>query len=190
MARPVKETERERAKKYTESRLNGTEPRISARIAGYSDKTHIQQIERVGGPVHNLMVTALAEKGITEEFLANEYADGIRKSKQLGAREGDFGAHSRYLLQLGYLLGYGKSGPQVAVQINNNSGDHQTDESGGIGETLREVKELLAVVKQEIVSREPDRIPSGSPETRNAEAHQRVVDIVEPKKEALGGSES
>lgn len=155
----------ELAAKYVEARVSGQEPRTAARVAGYSDKTHISQIERPGGPVDTLMSKALTEKGITEDFIASEYLRGIELSLKPGADSVDCQAHAKYLLQLGYLRGWGnKSAPQVAVQINNGSPAQSAEphDLGRIEDALRETRELLAMVREELGAREAPPLPRES----------------------------
>ncbi len=184
VARTPAEQNKIMVQKYVDASLAGVEPREAARIAGYSDKTSLDQIIRPGGPVETAMCKALKERGIDEEFIAKEYAEGIKLSKSSDAAQADCNAHAKYLLQLGYLKGYGKSGPQVAVQINNNTntGSDSAIADERIGETLQEVRELLAVVRAELSQREPtavsgedNSVAGGDIICPEVEAHPGVV---------------
>lgn len=153
-----------RQQKYVEARLvHRMDERSAARAAGYSDLTRISEIEPPGGPVANAIQKALNAQGLTDEFLAEEYAKGIKESVR--GLEPDFNAHSKYLLQLGYLRGHGKNqNPQVAVQINNSNGT--APGQGGpqgydlrrVEETLGEVRSILGLVREELGGREPSPV--------------------------------
>ena len=186
----------DKATRYVEARLVGTDGREAARMAGYSDKTKLKQIERPGGPVDSLMSKALEERGITEEFIAKEYAEGIALAKSPRASNADCNAHAKYLQQLGYLKGYGKNGPQVAVQINNNAGSDTPHDDGRIEDTLREVGELLRVVRQELcqrdatgVHREDNSLAGGDIVCPEAEAHPGVVQASGDTRQTPGGGQ-
>lgn len=141
------------AEVYVEKRLEGQEAREAARAAGYSENTKIAEIERPHGPVATLMAQALSRCGIDADWLAGEYRKGIEQAQIDGAREKDLNAHAQYLKQLGYLLGYGKPGPTVAVQINNQAAPEHL-EPGRVEEALREVSVLLDELKAAIGERE------------------------------------
>lgn len=173
-----------RVKVYVKASLAGAEPREAARVAGYSDESKITDIQRAGGPVDTAMQKALAARGIDEEFIAKEYAEGIVLSKSPEANQADCNAHAKYLLQLGYLKGYGKHGPSVAVQINNttNAGGDPALADERIGDTLQEVRELLGMVREELGKRESAPIPGedhpvagGDIVCPEVEAHPGVV---------------
>ena len=151
----TKEKNDKKAKKYVEARLRGLKKVEARKVSGYSETTPIVQIEKPGGPVANLMQRALDIIGIDEEFIAKEYQEGLALSKSPAASEADCNAHAKYLLQLGYLRGYGRNGPSVAVQINNNPGSNTPNDVGRVENTLREVGELLRVVREELSEREP-----------------------------------
>ena len=187
---------RKMAGNYVDARIEGKAPREAAREAGYSDNTPIHQIERAGGPVHNLMAKALAERGIDEKFLAAEYLKGIEESKQRGAKEADYGAHAKYLLQIGYLLGYGKQGPSVAVQINNNDGPARKDDIERLKERMRRAEELLALFEGESGKRQSAGVLEGDPDAAggdqvlaNPEACPGVDPLGPDTPEALGGGQ-
>lgn len=171
------------AEKYAAARVNGAEPRAAARSAGYSDLTEIAQIERRGGPVDNLMRRSLAARGIDEDFIAKEYEKGLDLSLKPGAGDLDCQAHAKYLLQMGYLLGYGKQGPSVAVQINNGgAGATIPHEPGRVEDALREVRDLLGLVRAELgardageLHREGDPMAGGGEVPGGAESRQGVV---------------
>ena len=158
MAKGVTPDDEKRAATYVDLRTSGVGPKEAQLQAGYSASTPRVQIERPGGPVDNLMVKALEEKGITEEFLANEYAKGLELSLSPAAEGADCQAHAKYLLQLGYLKGYGRTGPSVAVQINNNPQAAQEHDLGRIEDTLREVGSVLAMVREELSKRDSDGV--------------------------------
>lgn len=181
--------DRKAAAKYVDLTFKGAKPRDAARAVGYSDGVTISNIERPGGPValaQSAMVTALKNRGITEEWVANEYEKGIALSQSPGAANADCNAHGKYLLQLGYLLGYGRNGPAVAVQINNSPA--QGDKGYGderVEDTLREVRDLLTVVREELGSRnsapvsgEGDSVAGGDPVPPAPEAHPGMDDLV------------
>ena len=119
MAGPRKDDVEKMQQAYVGEIVKGATKEKAKEVAGYSQKTHPYQIETP--KVVSKIVEELKRQGITEERLAQEYREGIEASKKPGAREADHNAHAKYLLQLGYLLGYGKKdAPSVAVQINNN----------------------------------------------------------------------
>lgn len=170
MAGPKKDECEKMADKYVEARLAG-KPRIEARtIAGYSEKTHIRQIERKDGPVANKMSEALEKRGITEEMLAQEYAEGLAQSKQPGAKNADYASHAKYLFQLGTLLGYGrKEVPAVAVQINN--GASEAPDSRRLEELAGRLEGLLGALEEEIGSRGAEELHEGDPGAGDSKAH-------------------
>lgn len=148
-----------RAAQYAKSIVAGLPPREAARIAGYSDCTNLKQIERPGGPVSRI-IEALEAKGLNDDYLAAEYAEGIELSKSPAAKDADCNAHAKYLLQLGYLRGHGRHAG-VAVQINNNTRSDPKNDDGSIGATLSEIGELLQMVKAELRQREPSELHGG-----------------------------
>lgn len=154
---------------YVEKRMEGVPAREAARTAGYSDATKIAQIERVGGPVHEKLQQALADKGMDDKWLVGEYADGIEACKQRDARDKDLNAHAQYLKQIGWLKGYGKQNPLVAVQVNNQQGIPQTDDPARIGELIEQVTVLLESVKEVIGDKRPSEFREGSAGTTDAE---------------------
>lgn len=148
------EKHKEMQETYVAQVVDGTDRREAARIAGYSDKTPLYQIERPGGPVDSSIKKALAERGINDSFLSTEYSEGIDMAKKDGAKNKDLNAHAQYLKQLAYLLGHGKNTPSVAVQINNNHAgpvqplaDLTPD---GAREALQRVLAVIEVLGQEI----------------------------------------
>lgn len=170
MPRNTRDVVNKMATKYVEARIAGRSKKESKRIAGYAPTTKIQNIERPGGPVANKMVEALEAHGITEERIAAEYAEGLEKSKQPGAREADFNSHSKYLLQLAYLKGYGKKdAPAVALQIN--TGTSREDDSGRLEGFAERLDWLLGALEKEIGRREPGGLHAGDPGDQNSQAH-------------------
>ena len=169
---------------YVEARLKGSSGTDARSIAGYSPKTKVAQIERAGGPVANKMAQALEERGIDDEFLANEYYEGINMSKQDSAKKKDLGAHAQYLRQIGHLLGYGKNtNPLVAVQINNEQKNPVADDSRPIGAVIDKIGDLLEGLKEEISSRSDRTVHNGCPGTPASESLEVVdcVDETEPE---------
>lgn len=175
--------------KYVEARINGHTVKESTEIAGYGSGVQANKIERLGGQVHNKMVRALADRGITEESIASEYVKGIEESKKSGAKERDLNAHVQYLKQLGYLLGYHKQGPQVAVQINNTQQAPEFDPSR-IGELVNEVSGLIEFLQEEISSRKSGGVHEGDIRTQDTAAHPGVVDATTEAQAPSGGGQS
>ena len=129
--------------KYAAARLEGKSTEQAKAISGYSPNTSSSNIERIGGPVHTKIVQALEAKGITDDFLATQYQQGIEASQRIGAREKDLHSHAQYLSQIGFLMGYAKNTPSVAVQINNTTSANQGDDADTIAELLRLVGEEI-----------------------------------------------
>lgn len=179
-------TRKKRQDVYVAARLDGVEGKEAARLAGYAESSQPAMIERRGGAVHNKMIAALSRLNINEDTLAQEYVDGVKKSKR--DRNGDYQAHAKYLLQLGYLLGYGKQGPSVAVQINN-SGAAQPDDIDGVKRLIPEIESLLQMVKTELGRRKPDGVLEGSVETGSAEACEGVVRPPQSPQQITGGGQ-
>lgn len=171
---------------YVEEVLKGTDRREAARIAGYSDNTGLRTIERVGGPVHSLLMRRLEDKGINEEFLAREYFNGIAQSQETGAKNKDLNAHAQYLKQLAFLMGYGKQNPAVAVQINNSTAPPGLDPTRA-GELIRETTALLEAVKEAISDIQSGRVHAGSPGTEDSQAHLGMADPPATPPELGGG---
>ena len=167
--------------KYAAARVEGKSQEQAKAIAGYSPKTGTSQIERLGSPVHSKIVRALEAKGIDDDFLAAEYERGIRLAGQDGAKEKDLNAHAQYLRQLGFLMGYAKQPPAVAVQINN-----ATPTAEGVD--AESTTELLRLLREEIELRRSGPVHEEHPEPANAEAHPGVVITVTeiPKPDGRG----
>ena len=163
MAQGPADEVRKTQKVYVEKRLEGVEPRDAARIAGYSDRTHLHQIERPGGPVDLKLREAMEARGLDEDFLAGEYVEGIKASKLRDAREKDLNAHAQYLKQMGFLMGHGnRREPTVAVQINNSTGGGpQIEDPRRIGDLIQQVTVLLEGIKNELGGREPAALREG-----------------------------
>lgn len=173
MPRNTKKVAAKMQDKYVEARIAGKTKTEAKEVAGYAPTTKTSVIERPDGPVVKKLMLALEAAGITEEKIASEYAKGLEQSVQAGARDADFGSHAKYLLQLGYLLGYGKqSGPSVAVQINNGTGS--ADEPDGLKATLGRIEECLEVVAAEIVRRDVPGVHDGDARATDAAAHDGV----------------
>ena len=154
------------AETYVEAVGRGEAPREAAREAGYSDKTKIIDIERPGGPVDQRVMqirAALKDKGIDDDWLAGQYANGVAKA--ISGEEFEGMAHAKYLLQIGYLLGHGaKFGTTVAVQVNNGvPASSQGDDPERARELIGEVSELIAVLKAEIGERKPGGVHGAGP---------------------------
>ena len=140
--------EREKAQeKYVEARvLQGKTQEQAKAFAGYSVGTSPANIEK-NPRVRSLMDDALERKGITEDYIAEQYKNGLEASLRDGAKEKDLNATAQLLRGLTFLKGYGKKEvPSVAVQINNGTMGGVND-SSPTAEQLDEVKaaiELLA----------------------------------------------
>lgn len=135
---------------YVEARVNGATQVAAREQAGYHPS---YKNELPGSEARQRIIAELKKRGIDENFIANEFVDGITTSKAPGARDLDLNSHGNYLKQLGWILGYGRkdSVPPVAVQINNNTGPHQELDSGSIAELAR-------LVEAEIRNRESDGV--------------------------------
>lgn len=121
MARPLKKKSDEAQDLYVKARIDGKTKSEAKEIAGYSQGTHARYIERPGSPIANKMQKALEARGIDEEYLAKNYEEGIAEARSAQGRVGDYNAYFKGLLQLSYLLGYGrKENPTVAIQLNDN----------------------------------------------------------------------
>lgn len=153
---------------YVDERLAGVAPADAKRLAGYSERTHVNQIERPGGPVDLKLREAMDKYGLNEDFLAKEYSEGIAASKELRARDKDLNAHAQYLKQMGFLMGHGKRNePTVAVQINNSTGGSQIEDPRRIGDLIQQVTVLLEGIKNELGGREPATLREGDTSTTN-----------------------
>ena len=157
-----------KAEKYVEARIRHGMTKVNARTAaGYSEATDIKQIERVGGPVANKMQEALEKYGINEDMLAQEYAEGIQKCKQPGAKDSDFSSHAKYLGALAGHLGHGrKEIPGVAIQIN--TGSSGSSEPGRLEGLADRLEGLLGSVEEEIGRKQSSGLHAGDPGTQNS----------------------
>lgn len=183
MARKQKKVSDDMAKTYAEAVVvNGLKPREAARVAGYSENTKIAEIERKGGPAELKIRAALEAHGIDETSLAKEYAEGLRRSKEDGAKDRDHNAHAKYLLQLGYLLGHGRSAPSVAVQINQ--GAAVSDDPDGLKGLLGLIAERLEAVETEICRRDVPGVHDRDAGPSDAAAHDGVVEAAEGEPES------
>ena len=175
--------------KYVEARVAGATQDKAAEIAGYSRTTDRSQIERIGGPVHTLMVKALAEKGITEGWIAEKYRDGIEAAQQVGAKEKDLNAMSQMLKQIGYLMGYAKNGPAVAVQINNNPQNGAADDAAPTREDIEYLKGLIENLAEQVSADRASGLLPNDTGTPDPEAHIRMGESIEIKGPPCGGGQ-
>jgi len=189
-SRLTEEKTKERAERYIEKRTQGLKARDAARQAGYSDLTRIDQIERIGGPVATRMAQALQKKGIDEDYVAGKYKEYLDLCKEDGAKQKDLNAASQLLRNLGFLLGYGTKGPQVAVQINNNQGRSEEDDPAGVRDLAEQIGELVKMVKTEVSNRDASSLPPGDTGTGHSQAHQGVVELTPEEQEDGSGGES
>lgn len=158
--------------KYVEAKLAGKNGEEAKIIAGYSAGTIPANIERIGGPVHSLLVKALNEKGIDESFLSDEYVKGISSATKAGAKDKDLNAHAQYLKQLGFLLGYGKTGPSIAVQVNTGAGSG--DDPLPTRELIEQVSDLVEVLKETVGRDRSSGVHAGDPGDADPDAHPGV----------------
>jgi len=164
--------------RYLAARFEGREPRDAARIAGYSENTKINEIERVGGPVDRKLQAALQKARMDEEWLVGEYEKGIEKV--MGADPNfDGQAHAKYLLQLSYLMGHGKRNtPAVAVQINNQPGGKagcvDGDDPERLADLISETRNLLEDVRAVLRQNGPGDVHEGDSALNDAGTHPGV----------------
>lgn len=138
--------------KFVEAKLMGASSAEAADMAGYSPNTPPGQIEK-SPRVRALIEKALLEHQMDENWLVGQYKTGMEQSLAEGAKDRDHNAHAQYLKNLGFLMGYGnKSGPSVAVQINNNPGERESAEPCPTSELVAEVGALVKVLKDQIGS--------------------------------------
>lgn len=161
--------------KYVEAKLEGKTGKDAALAAGYSIGSNPSNIERVGGPVHTLMVQKLKEKGIDEEYVAGKYKEALESSLKKGAKDKDLNGASQLLRGLTWLMGYGKSNaPTVAVQINNNQGGRVEDDPIPTRELVAEVSALVEILNSEVSRDRSTRIYEASIVPPDANAHEGV----------------
>ncbi len=181
--------------KYAEARSNGATGKEAKEIAGFSSKTNQLDLDR-NPAIWNLIQQKLRDRGITEEYIAEEYASGIDKSMRPGAKQDrDHNAHATYLKQLGFLMGYTKNAPTVAVQINQGKSDAQELDSRRVERLVEEVSGFIKLVTQEIENRNPSGVPQGNIEDSGGDQlldgptpHPGVVPPGGGAPEAPGGS--
>jgi len=160
---------------YVEARLQGVPKPEAGALAGYPPAS-ISRLETPGTPTYSKIQKALESQGINEDFLASEYRRGMAEAASPQGRVGDYTAHSKYLLQLSYLMGYGRKDPTVAVQINNPGNTiNQEHDPERTRIALEEATAILRVLQAEIESRKPAGVPSGGPEVTDVSAHAGVV---------------
>lgn len=133
---------------YVAARLDGNSQKDSREIAGYG-KTNNNNLEAPGHPVREKIDAALKAKGIDVDFLAKEYSEGIQMARVDGARDKDLNSHAQYLKQLGFLMGFAKQQPSVAVQINNTNPQPSSSEIDPAA-----VARLVDLVREEITMRD------------------------------------
>ena len=172
---------------YVEARLEGIPKPEAGALAGYHPAS-ISRLETPGTPTYSKIQKALEDKGINEDFLASEYLKGMAEAASPQGRVGDYTAHSKYLLQLSYLMGYGRKDPAVAVQINNTGNPvNQEHDPERTRIALEEATAILRVLQAEIESRKSAGVPPGSPETADVPAHPGVVPPSDGARQAAGG---
>lgn len=170
--------------KYVDARLEGHSKIESTELAGYAAGTKPSQVDHPGSPAALKLEKALAERGLNEEFLAKEYAEGIQAAKQPGAREKDLNAYSQLLKQLGFLMGHGKrETPQVAVQINNGV-SRPEDDAPATRDLIAEVAALVTVLASQVGKDQQLGVHDGNPGPASGKASSRVVEPTEPSQDA------
>lgn len=161
---------------FVEARINGKTQDEAKTLAGYSPNSDGSVI---AAHTKSLMVKALEEKGITEEYVAKKYREGIDASLNRGAKEKDINGMAQLLKQLGWLMGYGKTNPSVAVQINNtqnNIGASPQDEPVATAELIGQVSELVETLKAGIGERQSSGIYEGDIVPEDPAPHDGVVE--------------
>lgn len=177
--------------RYVDARINQGLSQEKAKLAaGYSEKTNATQIEKIGGAVHELMVKALKAKGIDEDYMATEYVDGIKAAKVAGAKDKDLNSHAQYLKQLGYLLGYAKNAPTLALQLNQSQAAVGPDVAIPTRELIAEVSALVEVLKETVGRDKSSGVHAGDSGAIDADACDGVAGLAPEPQDAAGGGGS
>lgn len=177
---------RPRQDAYIQARTSGMSENKARDIAGYTKNTNPNQIER-SAYVQKEIKSILDEKGLTDDYLAEQYKISIAECSQKDAKSKDMNAKSQLLKQLGYLRGHGKSHPAVAVQINNSTGKTPIDGPGEVGELVAEVRDLVGAIREEIQNRKSDGVHLRSIEDGRSQAYQDMAQSIEEPRHAGGG---
>lgn len=175
---------------YVEARVSGLSPTEAKSIAGYSESTNKTQIERIGGPVHTLMVKALSVAGITEDWVANKYHEAVTKGLE-GANneERDLNSVMQGLKQIGFLMGYAKNNPTVAVQINNGTQGSGVDESAATREDIEYLKGLIEDLAEQVGRDQSSGLLPRNIGATDPGTHQGVGEPASDQTETGGGGQ-
>lgn len=146
--------------KYVEGVSNGLTKTKAAELAGYSDPNgNIAHIE--SAPIHARILAALEAKGWTPEKIIDEYTEINRLAKKTGAKDLDLKSAVKSLQNMTWMWTSRERAilarqPAVAVQINNGSvaGAAGSDGLGSTQDALREVRELLELVRETVGRRD------------------------------------
>src|SRR3990167_6128 len=167
---------------FIQAKIEGKNHADAAREAGYAPSV-VSSANELASSLQDKIRASLKARGIDEDKLAEEYAEGIVRSKLPGAKEADHNAHAKYLLQIGYLLGHGKQSPQVAVQINNGN-----DKGEVALNVIGRIELLAGLIAEEISAKQSSGLSKSSDNSVDTEvqAHPGVVRLGGDGEEVVG----
>ncbi len=165
---------------YAELVVNGTPRQEAAIMAGYSPKTHVRDIERKDGPVHNLLTQKLRDKGLDEEWLADKLKSNYDMCLEDGAKDKAMMAAVQNLKEVANLLGYKKNDkPGVAIQINNNPGGNPGNEFVPTRELIEGLQTVIGLLEAENRRDRPIGVHASDVETRDAETRSGMGEPID-----------
>jgi len=175
---------------YAAMRVQGKPIGQCKAIAGYSPNRATAAIEKPGGAVWCAIRSAMDNKGMTDDWLADKLKEGVDKSDTAITRfnpktgetiqDPDLAAKERFLGRICKIKGYEREQPgtNVAIQINNEyKGEVEKlgdGEAEGIINALRAeigARESADVLEADIINEDPAAHPGmGEPDADIQEA--------------------
>ena len=176
---------------YVELRADGLSRELAAKGAGYNVGSR-SEVER---NLKTRIIEELNKRGLDEDGMAEKYMEGLERVRT--DKDFDGQAWAKLLLQVGYLRGHGKEGPQIAIQQNFGPKGSSENDVSRVEDLLRGIEGRLADIESEIAQRNADGLPGecidvtgGSEILAEPQAHQGMVRPSDEPFEVGGGGKS